>query len=213
MRNALFLILLAGCTRPNVNDSGVPYLDGPVRVTAQGTRPRSSVSMTRAGALDPTHGAMEVMVNDADVQLHVKDGRATLDHIKLILDSVDLPPSPDLPHGLALRDTYLALENGEPVRATIEEQAPDALTLRAEGALMVHSSMVLADGTLYPLGAIPTEAGELTVRVTLDGDKATATLDSTPPATCWTVGAPDNTLLQAQNCAVFVESFAKVDAL
>ena len=211
MRNALFLILLAGCTRPNVNDSGVPYLDGAVKVTAQGTRPRSSISMTRGGALDPTHGAMEVMVNDANVQLHVKDGRAFVDHIKLILDSVDLPPSADLPKGLALRDTYLSLD--EPVRATIEEESPDALTLRAQGSLMVHSSMVLSDGTLYPLGAIPTEAGDLTVRVTLDADKATATLDSTPPATCWTVGTPDNTLLQAQNCAVFVESFAKVDAL
>jgi hypothetical protein len=51
------------------------------------------------------------------------------------------------------------------------------------------------------------------VRVTLDGEKATVTLDSAPPATCWTVGTPDNTLLQATNCAIFVESFATVEAL
>ena len=61
--------------------------------------------------------------------------------------------------------------------------------------------------------AAPTESGELTVRVTIDGAKATVTLDSAPQSTCWSLGVPDKTLLHAQNCAVFVESFANVEAL
>jgi hypothetical protein len=204
------MLLVAGCTRPSAG-GGLPYLDGAVKVSAQGTRPRSLISLERGGTLDPASTAMEVMINDAALSLHVKDGRATLDSIKLTLDNVKLPPSEDLPNGLELRD--ISLELDEPVRAAVDQAEPDALTLTAHGALMVHSSMVLPDGTLYKLGKTPTEAGELTVRVTIDGAKATATLDTAPQSTCWSVGAPGNTLLQAQNCAVFVESFATVQAL
>ena len=210
MRNsALFMLLVAGCTRPNVG--GPTYLDGAVQVSAQGTRPRSMISLQRGGALDPAASSMEVMINDADVELHVKDGRATIDRLKLTLDNLLLPPSADLPHGLELRDNYISLD--EPLRATIEAAQPDTLALSAHGTLNVHSKMVLSDGSLYQLGPTASEAGDLAIRVTLDGEKATATLDSTPPATCWSVGTPAHTLLQATHCAVYVSSFATVDAL
>jgi hypothetical protein len=218
MRNPLILLaansavfMLVGCTRPNVG--GATYLDGAVQVSAQGTRPRSMISLQRAGALDPASSAMEVMINDADVALHVKDGRAVIDRLKLTLDNVLLPVSADLPHGLELRDNYVSLD--EPLRATVDEAVPDTLVLTAHGTLSVHSKMVLSDGSLYQLGPTESEPGDLSVRVTLDGEKATAVLDSTPPATCWSIpgGTPDNTLLQATNCAIFVESFATVEAL
>jgi hypothetical protein len=204
------MLLAAGCTRPSAG-GGMPYLDGAIQVSAEGTRPRSMISLQRGGTLDPASTAMDVMINDAAVALHVKDGRATVDSLQLTLDNVKLPPSKDLPNGLELRDVSLQLD--EPVRAKIEQAEPDALTLSVHGTLMVHSSMVLPDGTLYKLGKTPTEPGDLTVRVTVDGAKATATLDSTPQATCWSLGAPGNTLLIAENCAVFVESFATVEAL
>jgi hypothetical protein len=95
----------------------------------------------------------------------------------------------------------------------IDQAQPDTLTLHAHGSLTVHSKMVLADGSLYALGPVPSEEGDLSVRVTLDGDKATATLDSAPPATCWSLGTPQGMLLEAKNCAVFVESFASVQDL
>jgi hypothetical protein len=210
MRNtALFILLAAGCTRPSTG--GLPYLDGAVQVTAQGTRPRSMLTLSRGGALDPTAASVEVMVNDASLVLHVRDGRATLDRIQLTLDDLQLPPSPDLPNGLELRDNSLELDG--PLAAVIEEAQPDALTLRAHSRLSVRSKLVLPDGSLYPLGATASEDGDLNVRVTLDGQKAIATLDAAPPATCWSVGTPEATLLSAQNCAVFVESFAQVEAL
>ncbi len=212
MRNVLFLflVLAVGCTRPNVG-AGPAYLDGAVKVQADGTRPRSMITLSRGGALDPATSSMEVMINDAHVGLHVKDGRATLDRLSLTLDSVDLPPSADLPQGLALRDNSLELD--EPLRATIEQAEPDRLTLTAHGSLSVHAKMVLTDGSLYPLGPTPSEPGDLTLRVTLDGDKYTTTIDAAPPATCWSIGTPQSMLLQAQNCAIFVESFATVEAL
>jgi hypothetical protein len=210
MRNAaLFMLLVAGCTRPAAG--GATYLDGAVKVSAQGTRPRSMISLERGGALDPQSSSMEVMINDADVALHVKDGRATIDRLKLTMDNILLPVSADLPRGLELRDNYLSLD--EPLRATVEEAQPDTLVLSAHGTLNVHSKMVLSDGSLYQLGPTQSEPGDLSIRVVLDGEKATATLDTAPPATCWSVGTPDHTLLSASHCAVFVESFADVEAL
>src|SRR6185436_17786562 len=119
MRNtAFFMLLAAGCTRPSPG-GGAPYLDGAVKVSAEGTRPRSMISLSRGGALDPASSAMEVMINNADVALHVRDGRAVLDRVILTLDTVTLPPSQDLPQGLELRDNSLELE--QPLAATIEE--------------------------------------------------------------------------------------------
>jgi hypothetical protein len=209
MRSLLLVAVVAGCTRPA--PEAVPYLDGPVQVTAEGTRPRSMITLQRGGVLDPASSAMEVMINDAHVALHVKDGRATLDRIHLTLDSMSLLPSPDLPSGLELRDNFLALD--QPLGATIEEARPDQLTLTAHGTLSMHSKMVLPDGSLYTLGPIPSAPGDLTVRVTLDGERYTTTLDAAPPATCWSLGTPQQMLLQANNCAVFVESFATVESL
>jgi hypothetical protein len=209
MRNAALILLLVGCTRENGGKA--TYLDGAVQVSASGTRPRSMISLSRGGALDPASSAMEVMINDADLALHVQDGRAVIDRLKLTLDNVQLPPSADLPHGLELRDNYLSID--EPLRATVDEAQPDTLVLAAHGTLNVHSKMVLSDGSLYQLGPTASEPGDLSVRVVLDGEKATATLDSAPPATCWSVGTPEQTLLSAQNCAIFVESFATVEAL
>jgi hypothetical protein len=209
MRNLMLLAIVAGCTRPGV--AGTTYLDGSVKVTAEGTRPRSLITLSRGGALDPASSAMEVMINNADVALEVRDNRARLDRINLTLDTVTLPPSQDLPHGLELRDNSLQLD--QPLVAKIEEAQPDQLTLSAHGTLSVHSKMVLSDGSLYPLGPVESAPGDLTVRVTRDGDRYTVTLDAAPPATCWSLGTPDQTLLQANNCSVFVESFATVESL
>ena len=206
---AWFMLLAAGCTR--ANPGGGVYLDQSVKISAEGTRPRSEITLERGGSLDPAARSMEVMINDARVALHVKDGRARLDELVLTLDNILLPPSSDLPHGLALRDNTLQLD--EPLVAAVEQAEPDVLVLKAHGALTVHASMVLEDGTLYPLGGTPTEPGDLSVRVTLDAGRATAIFDAAPPATCWSVGAPDHTLLEARNCAVFVESFAEVRPL
>jgi hypothetical protein len=207
------ILLAAGCTRPAGNNgSGVPFLDGAVKVTASGTRPRSEVTLSRAGALDPASAAMAVMINDASLSLHTRgSAQAEIDAVKLTLDDIDLPPSADLPEGLKLR--AVSLELAEPIRATVEQAEADTLVLSANSALTVHSSMVLSDGTLYRLGDTQTAAGDLTVRVTVDGEKATATLDATPPDTCWSVNAAGQELLQAQNCALFVESFATVYSL
>ena len=211
---AMTLVMAAGCTRPSpdVNAAGLPFLDGAVKVTASGTRPRSQVTLSRAGALDPAAASMAVMINDASLSLHSSGaGKADLDIVNLTLDDIDLPPSANLPDGLKLRAISLALPS--PIRATIEQAEADSLVLSASSALTVHSSMVLSDGTLYPLGDTQTAIGDVTVRVTLDGDNATATLDAAPPDICWSVFAAGQQLLQAQNCALFVESFATVYSL
>lgn len=210
----LLLVAAAGCTRPNGDLGGAPvYLDGAVKVSASGTRPRSSVTMERGGALDPASTAMEIMVNDAALSLRVHDHRALLELVDLKLDDIDLPPSSDLPNGLALRQISLGLPTPPPLEAKIEKAEPDQLVLTVTTPLVVHGSMLLADGSLYKLGDVPTEPGQLTVRVTSDGTRATAALDAAPPATCWSVGAPGKLLLSAVNCALFVESFADVQSL
>jgi hypothetical protein len=196
-----------GCTRANVG-GGTPWLDGAVKVTAAGTRPRSEVSLQRTGALDPASSTMDVMINDASIALRSTGEKAVLDSARLVLDDIDLPPSADLPNGLQLR--AISLELPSPLAATIDQAVADTLVVHVTTPLTVHSSMLLADGTFYKLGDTETEPGDVQVRVTTDGEAATVSLDATPPSICWSVGTPDHMLLQAQNCAVFVESFAQV---
>lgn len=210
---ALFfgLVSLTGCTRPN--DVGeVATLDQPVRVEAHGTRPRSAISMTREGKLDPDGAALTMMVRDASVKLRSTGGegsrRIILDEMTLFLDSLDLPPSKELPDGLKLRDGRLVLAT--PAQAKLVMAAPDSLTVTVDGTLEVHSKMVLADGSLYPLGAIPTEPGTLTVRVTTDGSSANVRVDGAPRGDdCWSLGP----LLVVRECALHIDSPATVEAL
>jgi hypothetical protein len=192
-----------GCTRANAG--GVVTLDEDVMVTAHGTKPRSELTMTREGKLDQP-GPTTVMVNDAALTLHTLGGRAVIDELALVLDSVDLPPSRDLPHGLQLRDQRLTLDPHVP--AQIVARAPDQLTLQLETPLVVHANLQLEDGTPYQLGNSLTEMGTLTVRVTLDGAHAVATIDAAPPSACWSVAD----LFTVTNCALFVESSANVGA-
>ncbi len=213
---AMAMAAAAGCTRPApTSDGQLPWLDGAVRVTAQGTQPRSEVSLQRSGALDPGSSSMEVMVNDAAFSLHVRDHKASIDVVRLVLDDVDLPPSADLPDGLQLRKISLGLD--QPTLATVEQAEADTLVLRANTSVTLRSSMVLSDGTLYQLGDQETEPTDVNLRVTTDGQAATVTLDAAPPQTCWSVAGIGNSagmmLLQAQNCAVFVESSAQVYSL
>ena len=204
-------VLAVGCTRP-ADLEGVLTLDAPVRVEAHGTRPRSSISMTREGKLDPEGASLTMMVRDASVKLRSTGGegsrRITVEELTLWLDSLDLPPSPELPGGLKLRDGSITL--ADPARARLVSAAPDALTVIVDGALEVHSKMVLDDGSLYPLGAIPTEPGELTLRVTSDGSAANVRIDGAPSGQeCWSMGP----LLLVRDCALHVDSPATLEAL
>src|SRR5262249_32725828 len=125
---------------------------------------------------------------------------AIVQELVLKLADVDLGPSQSMPQGVKLRNQELRITSA--MASRIEGRAADELDLAANGALAYHASMMLPDGSLYPLGATQTEQGELDVRVTRWELGVHVTLDAAPRGTCWSVPG----ILEISNCSLYVES-------
>jgi hypothetical protein len=201
MRTIALLILAAGtvgCTRPAA--MGLAPLDQPAFINTAGAESQSQVTMYRQGALDPAGSLVVVPVRDATVQVSSTLSDAVVEELVLHLADVDLGPSQSMPQGVKLRNQDLRITAA--MAARVEARAANELDVNARGALAYHASMLLPDGTLYPLGATQTEEGALDVRITRWELGVHVTLDAAPRGTCWSVPG----ILEISNCSLFVES-------
>lgn len=203
MRSSTITILVLaagtlGCTRPAA--MGLAPLDQPAFISSAGAESQSQVTMYRQGALDPAGSLVVVPVRDATVQVASTLSDAVVQELVLRLADVDLAPSQAMPDGVKLRNQELRIAAA--MTGKVEGRAANELDVKAHGALAYHASMVLPDGTLYPLGATQTEQGDLDVRITRWEFGVHVTLDAAPRGSCWSVPG----ILEVSNCSLFVES-------
>jgi len=206
---ALFT-LGAGCTVPNTGEPEMATLDQPALVTTSGARPESQLGVHREGPLDPIGHDLTVDVRDAKITLRTDDAvkTALVTDLSLALDDMDLPASPEMPDGLKMREQRLSTP--DPRRATVVSKSADQLVLHIVGRLKYDAKMVLADGTLYPLGSSYTEISDLDLRITRAKDgRVTVTLDASPDKACASIGD----LITLSRCALYVEADGHVTGM
>lgn len=201
MRTLSLILLTAGTVGcSGTAPMGLAPLDQPALITTKGAETQSQVTMYRQGVLDPAGSLVVLAVRDATVQLSSTMSDATVQELVLSLADVDLGPSQAMPGGLKLRNQELRFNTA--TAGEIAGRADDELDVHTKGALAYHASMLLADGTLYPLGATETEAGELDLRVTRWEFGVHVTLDAAPRGSCWSVPG----IIDVSNCSLYVES-------
>lgn len=187
-----------GCTRANT--LGLAPLDQPARIRATGATPQSEVTMYRKGVLDPRGSLSTITVRDASLRVSTTVDKAVIEELTLDLADADLSPSEAMPHGLKLRNQQLSIRRA--VAAPMVERNIDAVTVRGHAALTFRASMLLDNGTLYPLGPTETEAADFDLRATLYEFGVHVTLDSAPQGKCWSIPG----VIDVSDCSLFVET-------
>lgn len=185
--------------------TGPVALDGPVTVTVAGRAPDSSMELDASGgqAVKPQPIALKI----EEIALSARSGaHPRIEGLTLPLADVDVPASVLPPTGLALRELTLRLPQA--VAAKVIHQQPDALELEAETPLELDWSLVLDDGSLYPLGPARTEPLRLEVDVVRQGEQAVVTVTARCEGTCWSLDG----VARLQNGSLFVEAPAEVEA-
>jgi hypothetical protein len=176
-------------------------LTQPVAV-ATSTVAASDVSFTiEGGFARATQVAMTI--NQPIVKLHTSDGRAMLDAISLPLGDVNVPASALPPHGLTLKNLVVS---APATRAEIMHDQADALEVRATMPLALDWSVVLDDGSLYPLGTVHTNPINVDITVSRVGASTTATVQAACIGTCWAVDG----VAKLSDGAVYLEAAADV---
>ncbi len=203
-RSVLWMVAAAlasgGCTAPNVS-AQLPLAQAS-EIASAGVRSSSEVAFMRAGTLSPDGATMRVAVTGAQVTLRQSGAAVTASELTIALADVDLPATDLLPDGLKLRRQHLDLAG--PAHATVLERDADTVAVRLHGPFKYSASMVLTDGTLYPIGARDAADDDVDVRAVRDaGGRITVTLDATPAAhDCWSA----SDLLTLSNCSLYVEA-------
>jgi hypothetical protein len=195
---ALVAVGAVGCTR--AAPMGLQPLDEPAIVSASGAATPSQVTIYRKGALDPSGSLVVLPVQNATLLVRSTASDATVEELVLTLGDADMAPTESMPGGVKLRKQELHLATAMP--ATIEERTSDALNTRAHGSLVYKASLVLDDGTLYPLGATTTAAADLDVRITRYEFGVQVTLDAAPQGSCWSVPG----VIEVSDCSLYVET-------
>jgi hypothetical protein len=171
----------AGCAFAPAGLSAQESLAAPISVSGAGGS--GSLTFTLAdGFAAPTATVMQVA--RPTLKLHSTGARAELDSLSLPLGDVDVPATALPPHGLQLRNLVLT---AGPERVAIMHAEDDAIELQAEVPLQLDWSAVLEDGTLYRLGAVPTDPVALDVHVFRAAGKTTATVHASCAGTCWAI--------------------------
>ena len=193
----------AGCSDAHVAGTSASSLAQPVAV-ATGPVAASNVSFTiQGGFASATQIAMTV--SQPIVKLHTEDGRATLDAIRLPLGDVNVSAQALPPNGLALKNLVVSAPQ---TRAEIMHDEADALEVRAMLPLALDWSVVLDNGTIYPLGTVHTNPIAVDITVSRVGATTTATVQATCVGTCWSVDG----VATLSDGAVYLEAAADVTA-
>ncbi len=191
--------LTGGCTAQNTMQ--LAPLDQPAMVTAKGAQASSEVTLYRQGSLDPNGSLVNVHVHDASVRLRsLTDDEVQVQALTLALDDSDMSATTAMPDGVKLRNQTLTLLSE--VDATATQKEPDALTAHGHSSLVYHASLLLADGTLYPLGPVTSNAADFDVRATRYEMGVHVTIDAGPQGQCWTIPG----VIDVSDCSLYVES-------
>jgi hypothetical protein len=157
-------------------------LAAPLAVTAQAVAD-GRVSFTVAGGFaGPT--AEQLHVGQATLRLSSTGQRAELEALVLSLEDVDVPARALPPHGLALRQ--LRLEVGA-AALTVEHADDDALQLAGRLPLRLGWSLLLPDGSLFPLGSVETAPVDLEIELVRAGGRTGVTVQAHCAGSCWSV--------------------------
>jgi hypothetical protein len=195
----------AGCTAPNT--FAQPSMADASEIAAVAVRPSSEVAFTRAGSLSPDTAAVRVAVLDARITLHQAGAAVSVPELSIALADVDLPPTALAPAGVKLRQQHLDVAG--PSHVTVLERDGEVLAVELHGPFKYGASLVLDDGTLYPIGARDGIADDVDVRAVRDAasGRVTVTASAAPAAhECW--AASD--LLTLSDCSLYVEADAEM---
>jgi hypothetical protein len=174
--------LAAGCGGTNV--ASPPSLDGPVRFAV--AAPASGSARAHLDGLTampaPTTGIGSVPLaratptsdvalpaTTASLALHTRDdGSAVADALQFALADVRIFGEALPADGWLLRDVVLRGEASTHLRIT--RATPASLVLDGEALFALTSKLMLDDGSLYPLGAIPVGPATLHVEIVESAD-------------------------------------------
>lgn len=201
----LALLGMVGCGGAAPTAAGQVPLDSPVTVVADGSAPTSSMQLEASGGVSPEPRQISFTIEG--IQLLVQTGEhPRLAELELPLGDLDVPASVLPPSGLKLRG--LALQLPGPVDAQVLHEQPDALELEARTPLQLSWSLVLENGTLYPLGPSRTEPLLVDVDVVRKGASTIATVSARCDGTCWSLPG----IAELKDGALYVEAPADVSA-
>jgi hypothetical protein len=191
--------LTGGCT--SQNPMQLAPLDQPAVVTAKGAEASSEVTLYREGSLDPNGSLVNLHVHDASLQMRSSTNDEVLvQALTLALDDSDMSATAAMPDGVKLRNQTLTLTSE--VDATATQKEPDALTAHGHSSLVYHASLLLADGTLYALGPVTSNAADFDVRATRYEMSVHVTIDAGPQGQCWTIPG----IIDVSDCSLYVET-------
>ena len=198
--------LTGGCTSSNTMQ--LAPLDQPAMVTAKGAESSSEVTLYRQGSLDPNGSLVTVHVHDANVRMRSStDDKVIVQELTLALDDSDMSATAAMPDGVKLRNQSLTIVSD--VDATATQKEPDALTAHGHSSLVYHASLLLADGTLYPLGPVTSNAADFDVRATRYESGVHVTIDAGPQGQCWTIPG----IIDVSDCSLYVETDGEAASL
>lgn len=175
----------------------------PVAVTT-GSVDASDVSFTIEGGFSSATN-VALTVHEPLVKLHTAGGRATLDAISLPLGDVTVSAEALPPNGLTLKNLVVS---APATHATIMHDEADALEVRATLPLALDWSVVLDDGSLYPLGTVHTEPLNVDITVSRVAGATTATVQAACLGTCFSLDG----VAKLSDGKVYLEAGADVTA-
>jgi hypothetical protein len=202
-------LVLVGCIAAATGCSGAhtatngSSLALPIAVST-GTVAQSDVTFTIEGGF-ASATQVALTMHEPIVKLHTAAGRATLDAISLPLGDVNVSAEALPPKGLILKNLVVS---APATHAEIMHDQADALEVRAMIPLALDWSVVLDDGSLYPLGTVHTEPLNVDITVSRVGGSTTATVQAACLGTCWAVDG----VAKLSNGTVYLEAGAEVTA-
>jgi hypothetical protein len=203
---AMFATFATGCSSQSTPE--LAPLDLPALVTAKGSESSSEITLYRQGSLDPNGSLVHVHVHDASLRVRSSaSDLVAVQALTLALDDSDLSPTAAMPDGVRLRNQTLTITGA--VDATATQKEPNALTAHGHSSLVYHASLLLADGTLHPLGPVTTIASDFDVRATRYELGVHVTLDAGPQGQCWTIPG----VIDVSDCSLYVETNGEATSL
>jgi hypothetical protein len=181
-------------------------LDKPLQLSASSPDAASDVSFDISSGIG---SGSQLTLPVRSLTLRAKTGSSpSLEALEMPLGDVDIPASVLPPAGLSLRALSLGIPTA--VAADIVHQQADALELHVRSPLRLTWSLVASDGSIRPLGPVPTEPLDIDIQTSLGSDGTPATTVTARCAgECWSIKA----IADMRDGAVYIESPAELSPL
>lgn len=200
---ALPALSLMGCADLTQAPPELASLTSPAVLVASHADQASRVAVVASGGYSSTPSDLSLPIGDFSLRLRTGE-RAQIEQLDVPLGDIAVSADTLPPNGLELRDLRLRL--AQPVRAEVVHAQPDALELRAVAPLELGWSLVLSDGSLYPLGRVRTAPLALDVTVVRTAAGTHTTLTAHCPGICWSLDG----IASLRDGDVYLEAAANV---